>query len=87
MEGANEAARRAVNGILERSGSAKPRCQTWPLRYPGGLFLWFRGRDRRRLRRDDPRAFEEADELIGQLRPWRAGSGNGGGRRGGGGGG
>ena len=67
MEGANEAARRAVNGILERSRSAEPRCRTWPLRYPGGLFAWFQGRDRKRLRRDDPRAFEEAAELIGQL--------------------
>jgi 15-cis-phytoene desaturase len=67
MEGANEAARRAVNGILERSHSAEPRCRTWPLRYPGGLFAWFQGRDRKRLRRDDPRAFEEAAELIGQL--------------------
>ncbi len=27
MEGANEAARRAVNGILERSGSTQPLCQ------------------------------------------------------------
>jgi uncharacterized protein with NAD-binding domain and iron-sulfur cluster len=67
MEGANEAARRAVNGILERSGSAEPRCRTWPLRYPGGLFLWFQGRDRKRLKRDQPGAFEEAVELIGQL--------------------
>jgi uncharacterized protein with NAD-binding domain and iron-sulfur cluster len=34
MEGANEAARRAVNGILERSGSAEARCQVWPLQEP-----------------------------------------------------
>ena len=32
MEGANEAARRAVNGILERSGSNQPRCPVWRLR-------------------------------------------------------
>jgi hypothetical protein len=31
MEGANEAARRAVNGILERAGSTQPRCPVWPL--------------------------------------------------------
>ncbi len=31
MEGANEAARRAVNGILERSGSRASRCEIWPL--------------------------------------------------------
>jgi uncharacterized protein with NAD-binding domain and iron-sulfur cluster len=34
MEGANEAARRAVNGILERAGSAQPRCEVWPLSEP-----------------------------------------------------
>ena len=34
MEGANEAARRAVNGILERSGSAQPRCEVWRLSEP-----------------------------------------------------
>ena len=34
MEGANEAARRAVNGILAASGSRAPRCEVWPLREP-----------------------------------------------------
>jgi uncharacterized protein with NAD-binding domain and iron-sulfur cluster len=34
MEGANEAARRAVNAILERSGSRAPRCEVWRLREP-----------------------------------------------------
>ena len=34
MEGANEAARRAVNGILDASGSLAPRCEIWPLREP-----------------------------------------------------
>ena len=34
MEGANEAARRAVNGILDRSGSTQPRCEVWPLSEP-----------------------------------------------------
>ncbi len=34
MEGANEAARRAVNGILERAGSTQPRCDVWPLSQP-----------------------------------------------------
>jgi uncharacterized protein with NAD-binding domain and iron-sulfur cluster len=37
MEGANEAARRAVNAILEASGSDSERCDVWPLREPGGL--------------------------------------------------
>lgn len=34
MEGANEAARRAVNGILAASGSSEPPCRLWPLREP-----------------------------------------------------
>lgn len=34
MEGANEAARRAVNGILDRAGSTQPRCEVWPLAEP-----------------------------------------------------
>ena len=31
MEGANEAARRAVNGLLDRAGFDGPRCEIWPL--------------------------------------------------------
>jgi uncharacterized protein with NAD-binding domain and iron-sulfur cluster len=34
MEGANEAARRAVNGILAASGSKARHCEVWPLREP-----------------------------------------------------
>jgi uncharacterized protein with NAD-binding domain and iron-sulfur cluster len=34
MEGANEAARRAVNAILERTGSSAPRCKVYKLREP-----------------------------------------------------
>ena len=34
MEGANEAARRAVNGILLASGSAARHCEVWPLHEP-----------------------------------------------------
>lgn len=34
MEGANEAARRAVNAILERSRSDAPKCQIWDLHEP-----------------------------------------------------
>jgi uncharacterized protein with NAD-binding domain and iron-sulfur cluster len=34
MEGANEAARRAVNGILDRAGSTQPRCDVWSLSEP-----------------------------------------------------
>jgi uncharacterized protein with NAD-binding domain and iron-sulfur cluster len=37
MEGANEAARRAVNGILDATGSQAARCDVWKLREPGVL--------------------------------------------------
>ena len=37
MEGANEAARRAVNGILQRSGSAAEPCTLWPHEEPAEL--------------------------------------------------
>lgn len=37
MEAANEAARRAVNAILERSGSTATPCEIWPLHEPTAL--------------------------------------------------
>ena len=37
MEGANEAARRAVNGILDATGSDAARCAIWPLREPAAF--------------------------------------------------
>ena len=40
MEAANEAARRAVNGILEVSGSNAPRCGVWPLHEPEVFAPW-----------------------------------------------
>jgi uncharacterized protein with NAD-binding domain and iron-sulfur cluster len=52
MEAANEAARRAVNGILDACGSDAPRCAVWPLHEPKVLepllaydheFRWSRG--------------------------------------------
>ena len=45
MEGANEAARRAVNAILERSSSAERRCEVWELSEPA-LFAPFRALDK-----------------------------------------
>jgi uncharacterized protein with NAD-binding domain and iron-sulfur cluster len=45
MEGANEAARRAVNGILDASGSTSPRCGLWPLSEPA-IFAPARAVDR-----------------------------------------
>lgn len=48
MEGANEAARRAVNGIIDASGVSAPYCQIWPLHEPDILAV-LRWEDRRRF--------------------------------------
>ncbi len=45
MEGANEAARRAVNAILDATGSREPKCRVWPLHEPA-LFAPVRALDR-----------------------------------------
>ena len=45
MEGANEAARRAVNGILDTTGSSQPRCPVWKLSEPA-MFAPARAFDR-----------------------------------------
>ena len=45
MEGANEAARRAVNGILDATGSREKRCRIWKLEEPK-LLAPFRALDR-----------------------------------------
>ncbi len=47
MEGANEAARRAVNTIIERSGSDAKPCKIWDLHEPW-LLAPFRWRDQKR---------------------------------------
>jgi geranylgeranyl pyrophosphate synthase/uncharacterized protein with NAD-binding domain and iron-sulfur cluster len=40
MEGANEAARRAVNAVLDAVGFAGSRCDVWPLHEPDVLAPW-----------------------------------------------
>jgi 15-cis-phytoene desaturase len=60
MEGANEAARRAVNGILDAVGSDSPRCTLWPLTEPAVFTPW-QQLDRVRFRLDQPHI-----SLIGQ---------------------
>jgi uncharacterized protein with NAD-binding domain and iron-sulfur cluster len=60
MEGANEAARRAVNGILDLSGSSAPRCQVWPLREPK-VFAPLRALDRWLFRRSAGRHADAGD--------------------------
>jgi uncharacterized protein with NAD-binding domain and iron-sulfur cluster len=49
MEAANEAARRAVNGVLCASRSASPACEIWNLHEPE-LLLPFKAYDRARYR-------------------------------------
>ena len=65
MEGANEAARRAVNGILERTGSNQPRCPLWELAEPA-IFAPARALDRVlfALHRPPPQQFRVVDGRI-----------------------
>jgi hypothetical protein len=53
MEGANEAARRAVNAILERSGASASPCRVWNLHEPEVLAPW-RAHDLARYRQGLP---------------------------------
>ncbi|MBN3583157.1 FAD-dependent oxidoreductase [Algoriphagus aestuarii] len=53
MEGANEAARRAVNVILERSGSSEKKCDIWNLHEPW-LLAPLRWYDQRRFNKGMP---------------------------------
>jgi uncharacterized protein with NAD-binding domain and iron-sulfur cluster len=53
MEGANEAARRAVNAILDQDGSSASHCRIWNLHEPVVLGAW-RGYDHHRFRKGLP---------------------------------
>ena len=53
MEGANEAARRAVNGIIDSSGENAPYCKVYPLQEPWVLAL-HRYADKKRYQRGLP---------------------------------
>ena len=53
MESANEAARRAVNGILSASGSSAPACTLWPLHEPE-IFAPWRALDKLRYQQGLP---------------------------------
>ena len=59
MEGANEAARRATNAILDREGSSAPRATIWPLEEPE-FFAPMREYDRLRFRLGLPHASLQA---------------------------
>lgn len=53
MEGANEAARRAVNSIISASGANVPLCKIWPLDEPLIFSIW-RWFDQKRYDRGEP---------------------------------
>jgi uncharacterized protein with NAD-binding domain and iron-sulfur cluster len=53
MEGANEAARRAVNAILDATKDPSPRCKIWELHEPE-IFAPFRWHDRSRYQQGLP---------------------------------
>lgn len=55
MEGANEAARRATNAILDAIGSGAQRCEIWELEEPP-MFAPFRALDQMRMRMGLPHA-------------------------------
>ncbi len=61
MEAANEAARRAVNSLIDASGSEAPYCQIWDLQEPTILVLR-RWADQIRYRKGLP--------WNGKLSPW-----------------
>src|SRR5947199_3696457 len=70
MEGANEAARRAVNGIIERAGVAAARCQLWNLHEPDFLEP-LRAYDRARYRRGLPWDDTPAQAAVGLVEVFR----------------
>ena len=57
MEGANEAARRAVNVILQRSQSTARKVETWPLEEPPQFDMW-KKLDERLYQTGQPHLFE-----------------------------
>ncbi|MBX2864024.1 MAG: FAD-dependent oxidoreductase [Leptolyngbyaceae cyanobacterium MAG.088] len=61
MEGANEAARRAVNSIIDASGVKAPYCKIWDLHQPALFSIW-RWSDYLRYRKGLP--------WNGKISPW-----------------
>ena len=69
MEAANEAARRAVNGIIEASGSKAKKCKIWPLLEPA-LFNPLKWYDKIRYLRDKRSLKYEIGAIPGFSFPW-----------------
>jgi uncharacterized protein with NAD-binding domain and iron-sulfur cluster len=59
MEAANEAARRAVNGILDAAGSGEPKCSIWALEEPA-IFEPLKRMDRELFKRGLPHALYDS---------------------------
>ena len=69
MEGANEAARRAVNGILAADGSDATPCKVWPLSEPV-FFAPFKWIDKQRFQRGQPWSGKLPRLMELALVPW-----------------
>jgi hypothetical protein len=69
MEGSNEAARRAVNCIIEASGSKKPLCKVWGLHEPM-LFKPLKWYDRTRYAKGLPYSIHIPFWLKAFMLPW-----------------
>lgn len=74
MEGANEAARRAVNGILAADRSDEPLCEVWPLSEPV-FFAPFKWLDKRRFGSGQPWSGHVPRAMELALVPWGLGFG------------
>ncbi|HKO91076.1 MAG TPA: FAD-dependent oxidoreductase [Polyangiaceae bacterium] len=80
MEAANEAARRAVNGVMDACGDSRARCQIWPL-HEQPLLAPFRAYDRVRFQQGLPwddsslRLYAQAGRLMAQLQSSMSASG------------
>jgi hypothetical protein len=72
MEGANEAARRAVNCLLDADGNGTPKCKIWPLHEPA-IFSPLRWYDQRRWNNGLPWTKHIPWWLKAYMLPWGIG--------------
>lgn len=81
MEGANEAARRAVNGVLAATGSSAQPCRLWPLHEPAifaparalDFVLWKLGRAHGGIGRETTRELLATPAIVRHSRTHRVG--------------
>jgi uncharacterized protein with NAD-binding domain and iron-sulfur cluster len=72
MEGANEAARRAVNCVIDASESSEPYCKIWDYKEPW-LFLPMKWYDVSRYRRGLPHALKTPRYIMALMVPFTIG--------------